>query len=440
MKGRAIISYVSLILLMTSCRNGNMDRHSSGTDNGGDTITAVTLHVPQFIGSIENGTGCDYHANLVSKISHDCAIPIRLIRTSTIDSIYDYLDNGTCQLAAFDIAPDATYTMCGDSIYSSFIILKHRQDKGVKSILDLDSTTIYYISETDRKRLEALREETGQRFEVKAFNGNTDEAINGLIAKEIGMLACNDFIASPYLYKYPELDLSLTISLPSVMSWCTTDDSLAVDIDKWFDNNKWKQTRTECFYSCMAYTGKRDFRYISKSDNVISPYDHLFKRYAKTIGWDWQMLAALSFAESNFDQEQVSPSGAIGLMQLMPITAKAHGYKKEDLFNAELNIRIATLYIKTLQKYFSRITPADERNKFIIGAYNSGIGHIFDAIALTKKYNANPDSWDDVSKYLLLKKEEQYYKDEVCKHGQFNGIETISLVKKVFGTFFFYKN
>ena len=57
----------------------------------------------------------------------------------------------------------------------------------------------------------------------------------------------------------------------------------------------------------------------------ISPYDSLFRTYADTIGWDWKMLAAVAYVESKFDTAATSAVGAMGLMQMMPQTARAMG-------------------------------------------------------------------------------------------------------------------
>ena len=73
-----------------------------------------------------------------------------------------------------------------------------------------------------------------------------------------------------------------------------------------------------------------------------------------------------------------------------------------------------------------------ERIKFIIAAYNSGAGHILDAIALAEKYGKNPQEWDNnVSVTLQWKANPEYFNDEVCRNGYFRGSQTITYVKKV---------
>ena len=170
---------------------------------------------------------------------------------------------------------------------------------------------------------------------------------------------------------------------------------------------------------------------LSVKHGKISHYDSLFKKYAPQIGWDWNLLAALAFTESNFDTTAVSWAGAKGMMQLMPSTAKAMGMPSGKEQNPEESIKAAVKYIKVTSKGFSKI-PEKERVNFVLGAYNSGIGHIYDAMALAKKYGYDPTQWyDNVEKYILLKSHEEYFTDSVCKFGYFRGNETYNFVRSI---------
>ena len=68
------------------------------------------------------------------------------------------------------------------------------------------------------------------------------------------------------------------------------------------------------------YKERKPKKYVVK-EGQVSPFDNLFKHYAKQAGIDWTLVAAVSYVESRFRPEIVSKSGASGLMQLMPRTA-----------------------------------------------------------------------------------------------------------------------
>jgi membrane-bound lytic murein transglycosylase F len=116
----------------------------------------------------------------------------------------------------------------------------------------------------------------------------------------------------------------------------------------------------------------------------------------------------------------------------MPKTAEAFGLPRELLDDPQENVKAATTFIKRLNRSFSSIQDENERIKFIIAAYNSGAGHIYDAQALAEKYGKNPYLWEEnVEECLKLKSLPEYYNDSVCKLGYFRGTETISYVRNV---------
>lgn len=67
----------------------------------------------------------------------------------------------------------------------------------------------------------------------------------------------------------------------------------------------------------------------------------------------------------------------------MPATARAMGVPPGKEQNPEESIKAATKYIAATAKSFSKI-PQEERINFILASYNSGIGHVFDAMALAE--------------------------------------------------------
>ncbi|MGZ8983689.1 MAG: lytic transglycosylase domain-containing protein [Methylotenera sp.] len=76
------------------------------------------------------------------------------------------------------------------------------------------------------------------------------------------------------------------------------------------------------------------------------------------------LLHAVITAESNYNTRAVSRKGAIGLMQLMPATAKRYGVT--DMFDPAQNVRGGTRYLKDLLKMFNN----DQR--LTLAAYNAG--------------------------------------------------------------------
>ena len=74
------------------------------------------------------------------------------------------------------------------------------------------------------------------------------------------------------------------------------------------------------------------------------------QQYASHYGVSAELIAALIDVESRWNPRAVSSSGAMGLMQLMPATARRFGAIQP--FDAEQNIAAGTRYVTTLMWEF----------------------------------------------------------------------------------------
>jgi soluble lytic murein transglycosylase-like protein len=79
------------------------------------------------------------------------------------------------------------------------------------------------------------------------------------------------------------------------------------------------------------------------------------------------LLDAVVTAESAYDPRAVSKAGAVGLMQLMPGTAKRYG--TSDRYNPEANVYAGTRYLRDLLKQF-------QDTKLALAAYNAGENNV----------------------------------------------------------------
>jgi peptidoglycan lytic transglycosylase len=101
-------------------------------------------------------------------------------------------------------------------------------------------------------------------------------------------------------------------------------------------------------------------------------YEQIVRGHARNYRLDPALLAAVIYQESKFHADAKSDSGAIGLMQLRPDTAKGIAirtggtrFQTSDLYNPELNVRYGSWYLRhLLDKY------GDE--KTALAAYNAG--------------------------------------------------------------------
>jgi soluble lytic murein transglycosylase len=105
-------------------------------------------------------------------------------------------------------------------------------------------------------------------------------------------------------------------------------------------------------------------------------YAEYVRVHARENHLDPALLAAVIYSESKFRTDAESSSGAIGLMQLTPSTARGIAirtggsrFHTADLYDPEINIRYGAWYLANLfHKYGSE--------RLVLAAYNAGQGNV----------------------------------------------------------------
>ena len=397
------------------------------------------------------GQEMGYQYELSQQFADELGVKLRIKTARTPMQLVEMLQRGEGDLIAYTLPITKrgkdSLLYCGEEVITHQVIVQRRGGKqaALKDVTDLIGKQVHVKRGKYYERLKNLNEELGGGIEIVLVE-NDSTSVEDLITKVaqgvIDYTVADNDIARLNKTYYPSLNIELSISFDQRASWAVRKDQplLAAKANEW---HKAGMTRPEYTASMKRYfeTSKRSPHspVLSVSEGKISIYDDLFKKYAPTIGWDWRLLASLAFTESNFDSTAVSWAGAKGLMQLMPTTAKANGMPEGMEHNPEESVKAAVKYLGRTARSFANI-PEEERVKFVLASYNSGIGHILDAMALAEKYGKNRHIWtDNVEPYILLKSNEEYFTDSVCKHGYFRGIETYNFVRDITQRFERYK-
>ena len=428
------------------------EKSHSGNDHGTniDTLRVVTLNGPlSYFDYRGTPMGIDYEN--AKRFAEDNEMILEIIVASNIRDLISKLKEGDAHLAAFPVPSIAEFNEsiihCGPINVTRQVIVQKNGKNKIKDVTELIGKEI--TIEKDSKfhyRLINLNEELGGGIIINTIQNDTistEDLIDMVARGEIDYTVADSDLATIYQGSYSNLDFSLPISSDQASSWAVAPglDSLASKIDRWENQTHTSQliqdiykgyydkTLDGTFDKNLTYFKSIDF----KKGKPVSDYDDIFKKHSSISGYNWKLLAAIAYCESRFNPMVQSRFGASGLMQVMPSSARAVGIDPGSLTNPDNNVRAASKILSSLDQSLRKKVPDDnERFKFVVAAYNSGLGHILDAMALADKLGMDSATWTgNVSITALMKSRPEYYNDPVVKNGYFRGRETVEFVDNV---------
>jgi membrane-bound lytic murein transglycosylase MltF len=131
-----------------------------------------------------------------------------------------------------------------------------------------------------------------------------------------------------------------------------------------------------------------------------------FKKYSQKYRFDWVMIAALAYQESRINQSMKNPSGAVGVMQILPSTAADPNVNIPAIHTLESNIHAGIKYLGFIRdRYFAEdaMTPLN-KIFFTLASYNAGPAKIANLRKEADRMNLNPNIWFDNVEIVAAKK------------------------------------
>ncbi len=454
---RALVPFLTLLLalLILSQSCGGKPSSAQATHPLPDTLNVGTLYSPTGFFILKGDTmGYDYDRVCDFARSHGIALRFKVARS--MPELLKMLDKRSVDLLACEIPVTAEYKSrvlhCGAVNSTHQVLVQHSGAGLIHDVTQLIGRDVFVEKGSKyESRLRNLDNEVGGGIVIHTVEGEAalpTELIQRVSRREIDFTIVDSDIAQMNLSYYDSLNIQLKVGFEQRSSWAVSrrNQWLADSIDMWAASSNAQE------YSKQALKHYFEMNRGPKPDSVkvdtfavtppggICPYDSVFKLYAKQLGWDWRLLAAIAFCESGFDPNATSWMGARGIMQVMPKTARLFGVDEASLSNPEVSVRVASQILKELDGIMRSRTSAANRIKFVLAAYNAGSGHVTDAIALAAKYELNPREWEEnVEQAMLWKMDPEYYNDSVCSNGYCRGTEPVDYVVKVLNCYEEYK-
>ncbi|HXT22238.1 MAG TPA: transporter substrate-binding domain-containing protein [Thermoanaerobaculia bacterium] len=286
-----------------------------------------------------------------------------------------------------------------------------------------------------RRRLLELNVELSDDIEVVEVDETTDRLITRLAEGNIAYTVAAENVAALRTGEFANLVIKPAIGPPQPVVWAVrkTSPNLHAALNQWLAAKRadglLNALYRKYFLDRRGYHKRVESRYLTGETGHLSPYDGAFREAARIPVWDWRLVAAQAYQESRFDPRARSWAGAIGLMQIMPKTARE---LKVDPRDPEASVAAACRYLKRMESAWQPLVPRRaERLKFVLASYNVGLGHVEDAVRLAQKNGDDAASWENVAYWLIRKSKRDTYNDPVVKYGFARGTEPVGYVDAI---------
>ena len=456
--------FIGFLLAFYSCKEETEPESTRLKEikEAGEVVAVTDYNSTNYF--IYRGKPMGYQYDLLKEYANHLGVELKIKVNKDLQKSFDLLQSGECDILAYNltVTESRKKTINFTEPYGQTRqVLVQRKPEGwrnmsqreidlnvIRNQLELNGKVVYVRANSSyEQRLRNLSEEIGGNIKIIEKEEYTEEQLISLVARgEIDYTVCDENLAKVNRTYYPNIDVKTAISFPQSLAWGVPKaaDSLLLSLNNWI-----KDFKTSVDYALIynKYFKNRKSALIHRSDyytissGKISPYDDLFRKYGENIDWDWRLLASLAYQESRFKPNARSWAGASGLMQLMPSVISQFGVNNK--FSPEQSIKGGTRLLNWLDTQLKNkgIKDEEERLKFMLAAYNVGLGHVLDARRLAEKYGDNPNKWDNnVEEYILKKSDPDYYNDEVVYYGYARGNETYNYVRQILDRYEHYKN
>ncbi|MFV8458483.1 transglycosylase SLT domain-containing protein [Vibrio owensii] len=132
-------------------------------------------------------------------------------------------------------------------------------------------------------------------------------------------------------------------------------------------------------------------------DNAVRSKELLdiFYLYSQEYHFPHLLMLAQGFQESGLNQNVISHMGAVGIMQILPTTARDRAINISNIYEKEPNIHAGVKYMHYLREYFVNEKDISDNDiiYFCLAAYNAGPGNIRKMRRIAKEKGYDPNVW-----------------------------------------------
>jgi peptidoglycan lytic transglycosylase F len=398
------------------------------------TLRVLTVNGPSSY-YVYKGELVGFDLELIRKFAREQGLMLQMVVAPSVEDLVPWLRDGRGDVIGAGVIPPVLPDTAGIAFTREYHevrpLVVARKGLGVHGEHDLAGLRAVVPRNSPYLPLiQARREALKFRLTITGDTESPDQLLDRLEAGEADVTIIPSHLAEAAMIGRNGLEVAYAYKAARGRSWAARDDqpALLAALDAFLDREVHGLDYAVLVRKYFRPDTRRVIPPDLRNDGALSPWDTPTRTLSESEGLDWRLVTAQMFVESRFDPRARSPVGAVGLMQMMPATARDMGV--DDITQPHEQIRAGVAYLRWLyDRLPSRIELAD-RLAFAFAAYNAGFGHLRDARMVAARTGLDPDRWsDNVEKAMLTLSRPDVYR--TVQYGYVNGREPVRYVRMI---------
>jgi membrane-bound lytic murein transglycosylase F len=348
------------------------------------------------------GEELGFEYELVREFARTLGVRLEIVVPPSREALLNYLREGKGDLAAagFTVTPERRQEFAFTAPYNrvSELLIVPAKDHTTRSLADLhDRKIAVRRSSSYYQTLAPLQARYGFELEPVPEDQETEDILDAAGAGRVTATVADSNIIDVELTYNDAIRVVGPIGEPRDVAWMVRKDQPRLQaaasrfIRRIYRSTFYNQAVTKYFKNEHQMRAAASEERSDKTGR-LSPYDLVVKKYATIYEFDWRLVTAQMYQESHFDPRARSWAGALGLMQVMPQTARE--LDAGDMRQPEQGISAG---VKLLARYAAIYREPEiselDRLHFALAAYNCGPGHVADGRRLAADLKLDPTRW-----------------------------------------------
>ncbi len=381
------------------------------------SLDVITRLGPTSYFMIDNiAYGFEYE--LISGYAKYLGVKLNLKQAVKYSDLVDEVGKAQVDFAAagITITPERQNRVVFGPSYQSITqqIVYKRGNKKPRSVADLLEGNLAVLAGTSYlETLTQLKKSEPKLTWTELENANIEEIFMSISAGVFDYTIVDSNLISVYKRFNPDILPAFSLDGNYQLAWAFNkgkDTTLIENARNYFDIIEKNGTLDALSYKYYGHLSDYDvvgsYTYLNHVDKRLPKFVPIFVDAANQFRFDWRLLAALAYQESNWNPNAKSPTGVRGIMMLTLPTAKQMGV--DNRLDPTQSIHGGAKYLRKLTQSFPKRIQEPDRTWFALAAYNIGFGHLEDARIITQTLGGDADKWGDVKNHLPLLAEEKW--------------------------------